>query len=145
MSAFNTTFFPQYWFHTMTALVKFKLDSGELQVIFCLFQPVKGAFFFSKLQSRRRHSNSRILTFCTHSWSHSHALYTTQISSGENLCPAWFYLKMSPIFSRPNIMQQKRNILFLLRLICNEFWIPPSVLLTLFQSKKELSQSVHKF
>jgi len=33
----------------MTALVKFKLDSGELQVIFCLFQPVKGAFFFFKV------------------------------------------------------------------------------------------------
>lgn len=46
LSAFNTTFFPQYWFYTMTALVGFEQDGVELQVIFCLFQPVQGAYFF---------------------------------------------------------------------------------------------------
>lgn len=38
LSAFNATFFPQRWSHTMTALVGFELDSGELQVIVCFSQ-----------------------------------------------------------------------------------------------------------
>lgn len=42
----HTILFPTSCFRTMSILVGLELDSGELQVIFCLFRPVGGGFYF---------------------------------------------------------------------------------------------------